>query len=431
MTSPSLTMLGLLLGFSLMTGTPARSQVKPGDVINKDGAGKVASLVSPGNLVLVQQGMTLHIVATGKLDWPPPYKAATEKYSFQVQLSPDGRLGNYVAGQPFPLLDPNDPQIATKIMWNFSFKPLYTDDIDIREPELAAFNAQSNGTPVSHLTVGHFAFYNNVGRIEVPPVPTDPDAAASGIRFRSGFFPIEEPATMRGLGILRWRYIDPDTEDNVFVYHPGRRRVRRQQASTMSDPIGLIAAAAGASNTSVIDPDSQFGFAAKIEDYDYKYLGEKNILACVHARNSPEIACQNDGGRTVCPEDWEMRHVYVIEANSKPNKNVIIPKRILYIDSEGWFVTAEDQYDRQGQLWKTIATFNTYRDRPVPDAHLAIYPYNRIFQLAMVDEDLTNGGSSVMYMPAPGSQEKESWYINMGSVNNDTFALMTMQNAGH
>jgi hypothetical protein len=112
--------------------------------------------------------MVLNIVPSKKLDWPPPYKAATEKYSSQVQLTREGRLGNYVAGQPFPLLDPNDPQVATKIMWNFSFKPLYSDDVDIREPEIAAFNAQSNGTPTSHLTVGHFAFYNNVGRIEVP-----------------------------------------------------------------------------------------------------------------------------------------------------------------------------------------------------------------------------------------------------------------------
>jgi len=42
---------------------------------------------------------------------------------------------------------------------------------------------------------------------------------------------------------------------------------------------------------------------------------------------------------------------------------VTIPKRILYIDSEGWFITASDQYDLEGRLWKTVATFNTYRDR--------------------------------------------------------------------
>jgi len=51
--------------------------VNPGDTITKDQADKVADLVSPGNLVLVKQGMTMKIVPTGRLEWPPPYKSAT------------------------------------------------------------------------------------------------------------------------------------------------------------------------------------------------------------------------------------------------------------------------------------------------------------------------------------------------------------------
>ena len=415
---------------------PAPAQVKPGDVITRDNSYKVKGLVSPGNLMLVQQGMTMDIVPSEKLDWPPPYKAATEKYSPQVQLGSDGSLNNYVAGLPFPLLDVNDPQVGAKIMWNFSFKPLYNDDLDLRDPEVASFNPTSNGTPLNYFTVGHFSFYNNIGRIEIPPVPTDPDAQASGIRYRFGFYPILEPAPLRGWGLLRYRYIKPDTEDNVFVYRPRSRRVRRQQASTLSDAIGQLAGAesggGGASPyASTLDPDSYFGFSAKVEDYNYKFLGERDMLASVHAKNSPEVACPNDGGRTVCPEDWEMRHIYVVEADSKPNKNVSIPRRILYIDSEGWFITASDQYDRQGQLWKTIATFQTFRDRPVPDAKVAIYPYKRVFQLALVDEDLANGGSSVIYMPGPNSEERECWYIDMGTVNNSTFQPQTMENYGH
>ena len=105
-----------LLVFSVLTGGAARAQVKPGDLITKDNASKVQDLLSPGNYILVQQGMQLNIVPTSKLDWPPPFKAATEKYSSQVVLNPDGTLKNYVAGQPFPLLDPNDPQMATKLM---------------------------------------------------------------------------------------------------------------------------------------------------------------------------------------------------------------------------------------------------------------------------------------------------------------------------
>src|SRR5712692_2317120 len=216
------------------------AEVKPGDVITKDNAPKVVELVSPGNYMLVQQGMQMKIVPSDKLEWPPPFKTATEKYSPQVQLAPDGTLKNYVSGQPFPLVDPNDPQVATKVMWNFSYRPLYSDDIDMRFPEIASFDKNPTGTPLSYFTVGHFAFYNNIGRIEVPPVPTDPNGAASGVRYRFGFYPFLEPSSLRGYGLVRLRHIDPKIEDNVWVFNPQSRKLRRQSAAVLSDAIGAL-----------------------------------------------------------------------------------------------------------------------------------------------------------------------------------------------
>ncbi len=427
---------------------PAPAAVKPGDVITKENASQVRDLLSPGNYVLVQRGMEMNIVPTSKLDWPPPYKTATEKYSPQVGLAPDGTLKNYVAGQPFPLLDPNDPQLAEKIMWNFSYRPLYSDDADLRFPQVASYEAKSSGDPISFFMVGHFAFYNNLGRIEVKPVPTDPDAKASGIRYRFGFYPFLEPASLRGYGMVRYRHIEPKIDDNTWVFNPQTRRLRRQSPEILSDAIGAlpgfsggagggrggspVGAGGGASAyVNTIDPDSYFGFAGKVEDFNYKFLGEKSMLACVHARYSPEKPCEADGGHTICPEDWEMRRLYVVEADVKPGHDLSIPRRIFYIDSEGWFITASDQYDRQGKLWKTLATFNTFRDRPVPDAEIAIYPYKRIFQLGLVDEDVDQGSSSVIYMPGKTSPERECWYIDMGVVDEAFFVPQALENAGH
>ncbi len=423
------------LALAAITASPVRAQIKPGDVITRDNAAQVRNLVSPGNYTLVQRGMVMNIVPTGHLAWPPPYTSATEKYHAQAVLAADGSLEHYTAGLPFPLVDPDDPRLAQKVMWNFSFRPLYTDDADLRYPEIASFTHRSTaGSPTGFFTVGHFAFYNNIGRTEVPPFPTDPDAQASGIRYRFAFYPFLEPAMLRGLGFLRFRQIDPKIEDNTWVYNPQTRRLRREQASVLSDAISAIPGfdKAGAQPyVSTIDPDSYFGFAAKIEDYNYRFLGEKQMLACVHAKSSPEISCATDGGHTICPENWEMRHLYVIEADAMRGSNMTIPKRILYIDSEGWVITASDQYDREGKLWKTIATFNTYRDRPVPDARVAIYPYKRMFQLGLADEDLTQNASSVIYMPGPTSPERECWYIDMGVVDNAFFTQTALANAGH
>ena len=444
---------GTLLATLICGLTPAHAAVKPGDVITKDNAEKVIELLSPGNYILVQEGMQLRIVPSDKLDWPPPFKVATEKYSPQVQLLPDGTLKGYTAGQPFPLLDPNDPQMATKVMWNFSYRPLYSDDIDMRFPEVASFDKHSTGTPLSYYTVGHFAFYNNIGRIEVPPIPTDPDGVASGIRYRFAFYPFLEPSSLRGYGMVRQRHIDPKIDDNVWVYNPETRKLRRESVDVLSDSIGALpgfggggggggggsygggGGAGGGSGAgayaNTLDPDSYFGFSAKIEDFTYRFLGEKEMLASVHAQHSPEVQCPFDGGKTICPEDWEMRHLYVIEADGKPGRDMTIPKRIFYIDSEGWFITASDQYDRDGKLWKTIATFNTFRDRPVPDARVAIYPYKRIFQLGLVDEDLQTGVSTVVYMPGPTAPDHECWYIDMGTVDNAFFAPQALEREGH
>lgn len=436
----------VVIAVALFSGS-AFSQVKPGDVIGKENAAKVKDLLSPGNYILVQNGMQLNIVATTHLDWPPPYKSATEKYSPQVGLAPNGSLKNYVAGQPFPLVDPNDPQVATKVMWNFSFRPLYSDDADMRFPQIASYTPQSKGEPLSYFSVGHFAFYNNIGRIEVKPVPTDPDAAISGVRYRFGFYPFLEPASLRGYGMLRYRHLSPTIDDNTWVYNPQTRRLRRQSPEVLSDAIGAlpgfsggggggrgaagVSGSGGSAYVSTIDPDSYFGFAAKVEDFTYKFLGERAMLGCVHARYSPERPCTEDGGRSICPEDWEMRHLYIVEADAKPGAGLSIPRRILYIDSEGWFITASDQYDREGKMWKTIATFDTFRDRPIADAQVAIYPYKRIFQLGLVDYDVQGGASTVVFMPGKEAPEKECWYIDMGVVDSSFFAPSTLQNAGH
>ena len=125
--------LALLFAAAAMVAPPARADVQPGDVITKANVDKVKDLISPGVEWCVKHGMTMKIVPYKKVEWDKAYREATEKYGGQVKLAPDGRsLIGHVAGMPFPNIDPNDPQIALKIMWNFDYKPYATDDVDLR-----------------------------------------------------------------------------------------------------------------------------------------------------------------------------------------------------------------------------------------------------------------------------------------------------------
>ena len=109
----------------------AMAELPPvGTKVTKDNLDKYKEALSPTMQYLVRGGMEIPVIEYKKIDWPPSYKEATEKYSSQVKLSPDGRdMLNYVAGAPFPTVDENDPQAGAKWMWNHEQKSVYTDNI--------------------------------------------------------------------------------------------------------------------------------------------------------------------------------------------------------------------------------------------------------------------------------------------------------------
>ena len=252
------------LMFAIAICAPASAAVvAPGQLITPDNASLVATLVSPGNFILIWQWMRMKIGATQRIELPPPYQAATEKYSPQVTLNQKGQLEHYVAGLPFPLLDPNDPQVATKVMWNFSFGPEFADTIQLNNLEVTG-TRPGGGWLFGGLIfddTANLLFYDAIGRTEVEPIPADPAFAHRGIRY---IF------SARG-SFMRIRYTDPNVADDAYA--SGNRRV--------------AAAVLSSSTKGNIDADSYFGFAAKIEEFNYRLLGIAPMLASVHAENSP------------------------------------------------------------------------------------------------------------------------------------------------
>jgi hypothetical protein len=423
------TIVGCMLAvaiFALGAGT-VRAQVKPGDMITYENMEKVRNLVSPGVMYKLNQGMSMKIVTPSRLDWPPPFKEATEKYSAQVRLSEDRRsLVGYVAGQPFPLIDPNDPDAAVKIMWNMDFRPMWTDDFDARYFGCVEVY-EKLGNPykeIDYQLIGHYGAYNEVGRTEVEPLPTDPDYKISNIMFRWRAFPWLSPAQLRGSGIIGYRYGDPHRGDDSWSYNPAVRRVRRLDDAIRGDATGTLQ----------FNQDDAEGYNPKIEDYNYRFLGEKNMLGALHVAQDPGNVCPTDGGGSVCPAEWEMRRVYVVETRANPriNGNDLYSRHVVYIDAEADVVLSHDMYDRQGELMVNFTNWLTYRDRPVPDAKIAIYPFKRLFQVNGTSTNVQDGLSSFCDLPTPNAPERECWYINMGSVTKADFTndAMVQNSAG-
>jgi len=411
---------------SVALASNSRAAVKPGTTITPENAEQIRDVVSPGVYYLAAHGMHMNITPTERVDWPPPYKDATEKYSSQVRLSQDHRsVIGYVAGQPFPLIDPNDPYVGAKVVWNNVFRPISSDDYDLRFYDCQSQYVKQGGTQnvIDDIEVGHYAGYNLVGRTEVEPLPTDADYKSTNRLWLFALYPVLAPQEARGAGIIRWRYGDPGRGDDSWSWTPGTRRVRRVDEAILSTATGA----------QTYDPDHYSGFNPKTEEYDYKFLGEKEMLASVHAKNSPEVTCPSDGGATACPENWEMRHMYVVSAtprrDMKGSRGALDKNTVLYLDAEVWFEPYIDTYDRKGQLWRTHVYWLTYRDRPVPDARIAVYPFKREFVVGAASIDTQGGFSTMCYLPGQHTPERECWYINMGAVGKDFCTVQAMTQA--
>lgn len=418
---PALVALAMLAVMPLLVGNAA-AQVQPDDLITPASADKVKALVSPGVLQRVRNGLAMKIVATQAIDWPPPYKTATETYASRASIDPDHHtLDGYVAGLPFPNVDPNDPQAAIKVIWNMQFRPVFTDDYDLRfvDCDFGYTKNGQQGEALESIQVGHYSGYNLIGRTEVQPLPVDSDFKDSGRYWLFALYPVLAPAELRGAGLIRHRYAAADKPDHIWAFTPSDRHVREIGEEMMNDPGGI----------GQWSPDHFGGFDAKVQDYDYKFLGKKSMLACVNAASSPEARCLEDG-HPGCAENWEMRQLEIVEATPRNSANVGGGARIdIYIDTETWFPPYVDTYNAAGELSQTSIYWLANRDRTTDDATVAVYPFKRTFIVAAETQDMKQGTLTKCYLPSPDTPDREGWYINMGTVNKEFFLTEAMVRA--
>jgi hypothetical protein len=85
------------------------------------------------------------VAPSQKIEWPAPYQQATEKYASQVSLDENDTLKNYVAGLPFPSIEPTDPKAAMKIAYNWRWGPFIPEQVSFSNLAARTFNFQGDG----------------------------------------------------------------------------------------------------------------------------------------------------------------------------------------------------------------------------------------------------------------------------------------------
>jgi hypothetical protein len=230
-----------------------------------------------------------------------------------------------------------------------------------------------------------------------------------------------EPFDLKGVGFTTYRYLDPSRQDDSWLYLPQLRRVRRLSSSQRSDALF-------GQDT---DIDSYYGYSGHVAWNRYRLLGEKTLLATMHAKHMP--------AKWQSPEDyfyddvWEPRQVWVIEARSTLPQYAY-GHRVLFIDKEALVVCSSDIYDRAGQLWKIWVNHYSFRRESLPGVAATAYPDEMAFQNALVMLDMQLAHATKSSLPSTKSQGEEGWFINQGERSGTTeefFTIAHLIETGH
>ena len=407
--------VALITLLAASTAACAAQQVVPaGTVVDKTNMEKYSQYLSPGVSWIVERGVKLPISEYKAVDFPPPFKAATEKYSGQVTLSPDGQTKlNHVAGLPFPKIDANDPQAGTKHMFNFD-AAIAVDDLDLRNFDCDT-GSVGHGEPLRverHFLIDHIRRLYWVERLEVDPKPTNPDNP-DGVRYKEALYPIREPFDLTGTGFTFNRYLDHTRQDDSWLYLPQLRRVRRLSSAQRSDALF-------GQDT---DQDSYAGYAGNVAWMTWKFLGEKTVLASFHSEHLP-VKWGEGGANFMHDDQWEPREVWVVEGKSKLPQYAY-GKRMIFLDKESYRIPYTDIYDQAGQLWKVWVNNFKYAKSPFPGAKYGFdweVSYNP--SITMVDMQLEH--ATACSLPSSRFESEQGWYINLGDKEGTTAEYFTL-----
>ncbi len=414
--------LGLIASLAGPLAATAEQNPPVGTVIDASNVEQYKEFFGPAMLWSIDRGVKVKVGPYTKLEHPKPVREATEKYSGQVKLAEDGNhVIDYVAGLPFPTVDASDPRVAVKLMFNYE-AAAETDDLDLRNFDCDTGAVGQDGDPVRverHFLIDHFRRLYFTGRLEVDPRPAIVPNR-DGVRFKEAMYPLIEPFDLKGTGFTFNRYLDHTRQDDSWLYLPQLRRVRRLSSAQRSDALF-------GQDT---DQDSYGGYAGNIAWMDWRFLGEKTVLASFSAEHMP-VVWGEPSGDFMHGDVWEPRDCWVVEGISRLPQYAY-SKRVIYLDKETAFIAYSDIYDTAGELWKMWLNEFMVKTKPIPDApYVAPYPRRFFPSITMVDIQLEH--ATFCSLPSHRFPGEQGWYINVGDEEGtveDFFELSAIISAG-
>ena len=329
------TLLFLLFNFSLARANDV--DLKPGDTVGPHNWQKVQGMVGENLLNRIKQGYTLQIKQGRSAGVPKEYEAATARYASEVKLSSSGDLLHYVAGLPFPDVHFSDPQIGLKMAWNFYWRWLGDDHRTgggTGKGKIIRYAIEKDGSE-RRADVLHHTMKTR-GRVSLDLKPwIDGYEHVDWMQLRAD----EYPRDTAGTTTLEIRYADPKREDDLYIYVPSIRRVRR------APPIQRCATIA----PSEFNFDDINSFSGKVTDFNYRFLGRWKMLGNFSQEQIPFY--RKSGDYLPLKESWEIVDAYGLEITPK-DPSYCYPRKVIYFDKQNFEAFWTMIWDGKGNYWK-------------------------------------------------------------------------------
>ena len=332
----------------------ADAELKPGDTIGPNNWQRIEGMVGENFLNRVKKAHTIQIKSPKTYQPLKEYAAATEKYSPNVRLGPNGELLGYVAGQPFPKLDLSDAQIGQKLAWNFFWRWLgddYKTGGAVKGGKIIRSAIERDGAERRADLVSYFLFPRT--RYMLDPKPVIPGYEhIDYMQLRVDSYPRDAAGTTT----LEIRYADPKRADDLYIYIPSIRRIRRASTTQRCQTLA----------PSEFNLDDINSFNGKITDFNYKFLGEKKMLANLSQERLPFN--RKSGDYLPLDEKWEVVDTYVLEITPK-DSNYCYPRKLLHLNKMTFDTHWTLIWDKRGEYWKE--QFGNFTSVKLPDGREA------------------------------------------------------------
>jgi len=197
----------------------------------------------------------------------------------------------------------------------------------------------------------------------------------------------------------------------VWRYLPGSRRIRQAPNIGYDTPDGP---------GGILTIDDTLGFNGALDRFTWKIVGRQEMYVPFHAYRFDDPSRGFDdilGVGHVNPGTmrYELRRVWIVEANLRPGFRHVYARRRFYIEEDSWNIVATENYDGHDELWKTVLINTLYA-----------YDVQGYEKRSQMFHDLRAG----VYIVTRMTNRQRAWNFSATPRGDEFFTIANLRKAG-